>query len=649
MSAASDNNGDPPDPLAALKRLVHKYLGYGGFVIFLVLLWALDKCAFDLVRFPGVDTLVQRLTQKSLPRADPARFSVAVAHLSGDTPNYANENVLIQDLTELKGIKVLRFDRTIDLSAGNPEEAEKQGHLQAQSYLSQSGAEVLIWGTVLSSGSQVVFKLFWTTNTGEPAKSGRYQPTGNLRLPEGFASDIKSMLSFIVLAQQNEYLRGVYVADQLSSQVEKIKALYEQQGQIWDPQFRVSLRILLAASYGMIGEQANNVKSYKQSLEICRDLMRSVTREQNAPRWAWLKNTEGLSLLNLGDREQTTEKYYEAYASFAESLKFRTREKFPLDWARTQSNLGTAHARIGHRERSAKTLNEAVKLLEEALKEQDPKRAPWERAVTHNRLAGALWVLGTMQSDIASLKRGDTAVRSALAQWTPTRSPLFWGGAQFLLGNILYSLAQLGGGTKNVVEAITSFENAHKVYTRSRNPKEWAEIQNNLGNAFRLGGERDSSSTGHQSLREAVKRLYEVLEIRTQTADPVSWAFTQADLAQALTSLGVRDGDVKKLETADQAYNGAFQVITRKEFPFDWARMKFLRSGTLLAITEKKADLELTCQALQHSREAWLQFSELDLTSQQTSLARERLAVSMQVLEKKFSKRAVGICLDRKP
>jgi tetratricopeptide (TPR) repeat protein len=156
------------------------------------------------------------------------------------------------------------------------------------------------------------------------------------------------------------------------------------------------------------------------------------------------------------------------------------------------------------------------------------------------------------------------------------------------LGNILYSLAQLEEGTTNVVEAIKSFDNAHKVYTRSGTPNRWAEIQNNLANAFRLRGERDSSSAGYQSLREAIKRLYEVLEIRTRTEDPESWAFTKADLAQALTSLGVREGDVKRLETADQAYNGAFQVISRKEFPFEWARMKSLHAGTLLAIGEKK-------------------------------------------------------------
>lgn len=187
-------------------------------------------------------------------------------------------------------------------------------------------------------------------------------------------------------------------------------------------------------------------------------------------------------------------------------------------------------------------------------------------------------------------------------------------------------------------------------FTRgSGTPNRWAEIQNNLGNAFRLRGERDSSSAGHQSLREAIKTLYEVLEIRTRTAAPVSWAFTQADLAQALTALGVREGDVKRLETADQAYNRAFQVINRKDFPFDWARMKFLRAGTLLAIGGKKADYKLTCQALHHSREAWLLLSELEATSHQTSLARQRVAVSMQVIEQKFSKRAVEICLGRKP
>jgi tetratricopeptide (TPR) repeat protein len=507
MCAASHDE-NPPDISTEIKRRVYRYGGITGLILLFALPWIISH--WDVFRYiPGVSQIERRLREKSIPRADPTRFSVAVAHLSGDSSNHAGENLLVEDLRELKGIQVLRFDRMIDVSGSSPEEAEKSGHRQAQKYLSQSGADVLIWGIVLSSPGQVVFKLFWTTNTGELARSGRYQPTSNLKLPEGFASDIKNMLSLLILAQQSEYQRGVYAVEQLSAQVEQINSLYQQKGHIWDPEFTISLRILLAASFAMIGEQANSAVSFKQSIEICRDLMRSVTRERNAPRWAWLKNSEGLSLLDLGDREQTPEKFDEAIVSFTESLKVRTRDKFPLDWARTQSNLGSAHIRIGERKRSVQTLNEALKILEEALKEQDVKRAPWDRAVTHNRLARALWVLGRMQSDIAILKNAETAIRAALAQWTPSRSPLFWGAAQWSLGNILYSIAELERGTKTVADAITSLENAHKVYTRDRHPMQWANIQSILGNAFRLRGERDSSRSGNHSLREAIKRLYE--------------------------------------------------------------------------------------------------------------------------------------------
>jgi hypothetical protein len=110
----------------------------------------------DVSKVPGIAELVKLLSREKLPHADRDRFSIAVAHLDGDT-NRENEKILLSALERFvaadhtSGIpdeQILSFDRTIELKGGNQELAISKGHEAARLLLSESGADVLLWRSV---------------------------------------------------------------------------------------------------------------------------------------------------------------------------------------------------------------------------------------------------------------------------------------------------------------------------------------------------------------------------------------------------------------------------------------------------------------------------------------------------------------------
>jgi hypothetical protein len=153
-----------PEASADLKLLVEEWVkkrfGIPGIVALTVLLalggmwWKWD----EVVKVPGVADLVKFATKEPLPRGDPQRFSIAVTHLDGDT-NGDDERLLVDGLqrfgptdpkSSLPDLKILRFDRTIELKGGDQELAVSKGNQMARRLLTESGADVVLWGMVFA-------------------------------------------------------------------------------------------------------------------------------------------------------------------------------------------------------------------------------------------------------------------------------------------------------------------------------------------------------------------------------------------------------------------------------------------------------------------------------------------------------------------
>ena len=164
-------------------RFVEERWGLVGLVVLFcaaapVFLW----WNWDHVKtLPGVPSVISLLPQKGLPQSGPRHFVVAVGHLENDQ-DHRYEQLIPEALKEFEGIDTLLFDRTIPLDGPRPGESVRIGHERAREYLEESGAHVLIWGTVLSHQDESLPKLYLTSSpeleVGE--RSGRYKPTEDL-------------------------------------------------------------------------------------------------------------------------------------------------------------------------------------------------------------------------------------------------------------------------------------------------------------------------------------------------------------------------------------------------------------------------------------------------------------------------------------
>lgn len=176
---------------------------------------------------PWISEFVVWFSERTLPRAIPGKFTIAVAHLSKDN-NAEFEDLIVQALSDFDGIQVLRFDRTIVLNSSSLDSAIEGGHKRARGLLRVSGADVLIWGTVIGAGQKKLPKLYWTTaQMGALRTSGRYVPTEDLNLPELFWKDLKSVMVLLIATAHVDLmsLQGHFVADKLLIFVEQVRSL----------------------------------------------------------------------------------------------------------------------------------------------------------------------------------------------------------------------------------------------------------------------------------------------------------------------------------------------------------------------------------------------------------------------------------------
>lgn len=635
----------PPEIKEEIKKFIFRKFGWPG-LIFLALITLLFYIWLNWEqgkRVPGLRYVIQWMSQDPIPRANPSQFSIAVSHLQGDLEGTPHERLIVEALTEVQGLEVLRFDRTIYLEDSRPQQSEKAGHERAQEYLHESGADILIWGSVLSSGGKALLKLHWTINAKRPAGWGRYPPTENLDLPELFWGDLSTVLLFIVSASQDQYKQGSFVADQVTGQINKIRMLLEDRGQTWKPEFRLLLKLLLAVSTSIAGEQTNKGNFFLDAVQVYRDTLQEISLASNSQLRAWVQNNFGLALVALSGYVPGTTELSEAVLLFHESLLVRTKDRLPLEWARTRSNLGRAIYKLHERTGDSKKLEESIEILRSALEHQNQRNAPLDWARTQDRLAAALLTLGERDDQIASIKEAEKAVREALKQWSPEATPQNWAASQINLGNILQALGMRESDTKILKESVTAYRAAQREFTRDRSPLSWALAQNNLGNALRILGEKGGSTT---ILREAIQTLQQALEERTRKIGPFEWAQTQVSLGFALTDLGVRAKGVKELEQAIQAYGRALEIIQLEPTPSYWAAIHFDLGRSLKILGLRRNNLQMICDGLRSLRSAWNVFSDLNLT-RKSSKASLELISTMQILEKLASSEGLSRCLEK--
>lgn len=114
----------------------------------------------------------------------------------------------------------------------------------------------------------------------------------------------------------------------------------------------------------MVGTDA--VTDLAASVAARRSALEVLTFENAPVDWAGIQNGIGMSLINLGNLEQTGKYLDEAEAAFMASLKVFTREQQPLQWAFGQNNLGDVHWNRGGIGGGKPEFEKAIEMFENA-------------------------------------------------------------------------------------------------------------------------------------------------------------------------------------------------------------------------------------------------------------------------------------------
>jgi tetratricopeptide (TPR) repeat protein len=358
-----------PEPLPSwdtIKEKIWRRYRWRGFIPLALLagflyIWTHSK---EISEWPGVHTVVERVTQDSIPHATRGTFSVAVAHLDNDR-DQEHERLIFAALGQFPGIEVLRFDRVITARGDKLKQGSQAGHEQARELIKQAGADAMLWGEVLRKGNTSLALLHWTTaqeSAGIKAAE-RYKPKeDNLDLPDLFWDHLIQVLGLVVASGSSEYeaQRGHYVVDKLKPFVEQVGTLLSESDSRWSQSARADVVFLYANALTTLGEQSGSNSALTQAVTAYQEAIKERTRDKIPLDWAATQNNLGNALQRLGERESDTQHLTQAVTAYQEALKERTRDKVPLDWAMTQNNLGTALTSLGERESDTQRLRQAV-------------------------------------------------------------------------------------------------------------------------------------------------------------------------------------------------------------------------------------------------------------------------------------------------
>lgn len=484
-----------PEPLDLWKLVqgwVLKHFGVVGAVVLAIagLLWT----QWDhMKQLPGIEFLVARISEKSLPEAEPGEFNVAIAHLAGDDDRFMERKIRTSLVDQFPHVHTMSFDRLV-----SSEQGEREGHKQAQTLLRDSGFDVIVWGECLKQNDESLPRLHLTVSR-DPRKSvaaGRYQTTADMNLPPLFWRELTSVLGLIVATNGADFAshQGQYQADKLEPFIQRVRQLLAgSRSDQWSANTRANVQFSLGSSLEIYGTQSGMTEPLEEAVAVFREVLTELTRADVPLFWATVQNNLGVTLTTLGERQLDSSQLQYAVAAIREALKERTREKVPLDWAFTQNSLGNAMRVLGERQSDPALLHEAVTHFREALKEFTREKAPLDWAMTQNNLGLALTRLGERESGFAELQEAVLTFRDALNEFTRQKAPLNWATTQSNLGIALESLGERESDPARLHEAVIAYHEALKEFTRERMPLKWAATQNNLGIAFEALGARESN------------------------------------------------------------------------------------------------------------------------------------------------------------
>lgn len=530
-------------------------------IVMLVLLgyWYWDK----IENLPGAQSLITRM--KPLPHAVSDSFTIAVVHLDNDI-NSDSERILIEALSEFRGINVMRIDRVIAPNSASIKTAIEEGHKQARLMLDKIGADVLIWGKVLKQGGdKSTMKLFWTTYPELSLKKseGRYRPTKELNLPELFWKDLVDLLGLLVINHGVSYtdLWERHDVNKLNLFVDRVQTLLNHQEKRWDVETRTQIKQVLADSLITLGIHSGRKEAFREAVEFYREALRGKPRNRFPLDWAHINEGLGAALGLLGEREPGTARLKEAETCYREAIIEYTKHNAETERVFALQNLAVILGNIAYREASMVYLGRALAYSDEALKVFNRERFPLQWAyIQHNR-GNYLKMMGELNESTATLEESVSTLQEVLKVRTVDNRPIDWAITQGTLCSSLLSLGIMESESKHLRKAATACREALTVLNPERLPMEYSVVQYNLGSTL---GELAELECNKALARESLAALRKAKQYYCDEPKTLLWAAIENNTGSTLMWLGMNESDIVSLELAAQAFLNALEIYRRE-------------------------------------------------------------------------------------
>ncbi|MEH2378226.1 MAG: CHAT domain-containing tetratricopeptide repeat protein [Nostoc sp.] len=322
------------------------------------------------------------------------------------------------------------------------------------------------------------------------------------------------------------------------------------------------------------GKEANNLEIAITGYEIASKILTG-----EALREAW-----GMCQFCLGNvyhrriKGEQAENLEKSLSYLHNALQFCNREKFPEEWAEIQSNLVIAY---GYRIRGDQVENAelAIKAGEAAMQVFTRDQSPEGWGKIQNNL-GIVYrdpcgrqSHRTTGDKAENLEKAIACYQNALSIRTREDFPELWAQTQFNIGSA-YRQRIRGDAAENVEIAIAANQSALQVYTKAAFPTNWAEVHMNLANAYlanasfhRIHGDRS------ENLEKAIAANQSALQVLTKDEFPRQWAMTQMNLGNVFL-------EKQQIEAAITSYRSALKIFTPTAFPTEC-----LKAGQMLGNT----------------------------------------------------------------
>ena len=527
----------------------------------------------------SLGTLISQL--EPLPKAQSGTFTVAIAELDND-PDGKYQILITEDLQSITWINTLKLSRAISVDPNRFRDPKHRYDIaKAHILLKQTGAQILLWGSVLRTDQSSVPDLLMTSDESGQAVEGRFIFVRDLNLPEVFWDQLADLLYVEVMGRfwASAGQHGLREADIQSLQARLQRLLRDTKDQPgWNVETRENVQLTIAQMYRLLVFVTNKAEYYKDDLAICNTLLSSDKTSHFDARWLAILEEKALAQTGLaehGDNQAKQELLNAAvsnfrllYSSFDEVVNNELKRRRPLPDVDVHTGVTSHKADI------QKYLGEALEQLE------------------------------MLQHDNPLLHQSAIAYKQAAELSYKANDAFEYAYVMLDLGKVLLKLdIQLpAGGYLALAER--AFRNSAAVFERLRTDNDVPAIslerdaEQELAHTLLKLGRQDMSSKGSADLKEALAISHGVLlrEAKDGTAD---WGI-YAQIADVFSAIAARDTGPTKglhLREAIEYYRFALNPYDSVNKPEEWFYAQNNMATVVRDLGESRKDGLLLCEA----------------------------------------------------